>query len=284
MRYDYHFAGMDFLVEMPDELCYRDHRRLAPFQVDAVTEPHCFSYTLTEELPAPEGACIAAEAVCRVYREGDARVQYIGSVTEGWELAYMRAEHRGKQHRVQIKRYPNVERLGVHTVLNAMQPEQLITEVEGFLFHSALIEYEGAGILFTAPSGTGKSTQAELWKKFRGARIINGDRSAVRITEKGVLAEGIPFCGSSEYCENASLPLKAIVYLQQAPETTICRIGGYQAFRRIWEGCSVNTWDSEHVQKVSGTVERVLRQVPVYLLSCTPDESAVMALEKMLGE
>ena len=95
-------------------------------------------------------------------------------------------------------------------------------------------------------------------------------------------AEGIPFSGSSQICENCSLPLKAIVYLSQAPETTICPLTGVRAFARIWEGVSVNIWDKEDVEQVSATVQQVLERVPVYHLACTPDESAVSALEQML--
>ena len=78
------------------------------------------------------------------------------------------------------------------------------------------------------------------------------------------------------------LPLEAIVYLGQAPVTTIRRMRGYEAFSRIWEGVSVNTWDKTDMELVSHVVQRIAQQVPVFHMPCTPDESAVDVLEQEL--
>ena len=142
---------------------------------------------------------------------------------------------------------------------------------------------DGKAILFTAPSETGKSTQADLWHRLRGAAIHNGDRSAVRWQDGRAYACGVPFAGSSQICENVTLPLAAIVYLRQAPETTIRRLRGAESFRCLWEGCSVNTWDRADVDRISETVLQVLTAVPVFELACTPDESAILALEGVLN-
>ena len=79
------------------------------------------------------------------------------------------------------------------------------------------------------------------------------------------------------------VPLTAVVYLKQAPQTTIRRLRGAEAFRRVWEGVSVNVWDKNDVSMVMETVSRVIESVPVWHLACTPDESAVIALEQQLG-
>ena len=98
------------------------------------------------------------------------------------------------------------------------------------------------------------------------------------------VVRGVPFSGSSGICENVTLPLQAIVCLSQARETTIAPLTGIRAFRNIWEGCSVNLWNSVDVANATQTLLEIIRQVPVYQLSCTPDESAVLALEeKIMG-
>ena len=76
--------------------------------------------------------------------------------------------------------------------------------------------------------------------------------------------------------------MAAIVYLGQAPVTSIRRLRGYAAFKRIWEGCSVHTWEPEQMKAVSALVAATAGYVPVYYMPCTPDESAVEALENML--
>lgn len=261
---------------------YAGERHLAPFRVDAVTDPHYFRFEMVQTLEPPLGPCVAAPPGLRVYREGTEDIRYIGSVSDSWEPAYIRAVHRGKEHEIQLlaSRFPGA--VGAKTVLNCLEAEHLVTEAGGFVFHSAYIEFGGEAVLFTAPSGTGKSTQAELWRSLRGAQIINGDRAVIRCVGDRILACGIPFAGSSAYCLNRSLPLAAVVYLAQAPTTSIRQLRGYEAFSRLWEGCSVNTWEPADLKLVSALVAKAAGAVPVYYLPCTPDKSAVEALEAVL--
>lgn len=278
----YRFANVELAVEIPAEQMYSEERHLGPFQVETVVAPHVFRFEVTDSLMPPAGVCIANEGGFRVYREGEWMVRYLGSVAQSLENAYMRVAHCGKQHQVQIRSSTTTNRVGTQLVLSAIGAEHLIAQAGGFVFHCSYIEHNGKAIIFTAPSGTGKSTQADLWQKYRGARIINGDRAAIRIDHGQILAEGIPFAGSSAYCENRSLPLAAIVYLEQAPHTSIRPMRGYEAFSRIWEGVTVNTWDREDLEKVSEVVSQTAQRVPVFHLACTPDESAIIALERML--
>ena len=282
MRKYYSFAGVELEIIIPDEFTYTNERYLAPFAVEHVESPHRFRFDVVDELTPTTGTCIANEGGFRVYADGADTIRYIGSVQQSWEPAYLRVCHRGHDHQVQMKRTQYTDRIGVHTVLNCLSAEHLVARAGGFIFHSSYIERNGQGILFTAPSGTGKSTQADLWARLRGARILNGDRSATRVSESCVQVCGVPFAGSSQFCENVTLPLSAIVYLKQAPQTTIRRLRGAEAFRRVWEGCSVNTWDRTDMELVSETVRKVLMTVPVFELACTPDESAILALEGVL--
>ena len=284
MKKYYGFAGVDFEIDIPDEMIYSDERNLSAFAAENVTDPERCVFSLVDELTPPGGVCIANEGGFRVYAEGADTVRYIGSVRQSWEEAYARVLHRGREHFAQIKRSEHTRRLGVHTVLGCLAAEHLVTRASGVILHSSFVGTRGRAILFTAPSETGKSTQADLWQKLRGAEIINGDRAAVRALNTGVFACGIPFSGSSKFCENQTLPLAAIVYLKQAPQTTIRRLRGAEAFRRVWEGCSVNVWDRTDVDLASKTVQRIVTEVSVYELACTPDESAVIALEGVLVE
>ncbi len=284
MRKFYAFAGLSFEVNLPDDVGFENDHTLAPFRCSEVTDPHRFDFELVEQLSAPEGTCIAAELARQVYAFPGGTMRYIGAVSQSWEDGHMRVEHRGKSHFVQLKVSAYPAGFGMKAVLNSMSAEHLVAQNGGFVFHSSFVEYGGKGILFTAPSGTGKSTQADLWKKYRDAEIINGDRSVVRITDAGIVACGIPFAGSSQICLNKTLPLGAIVYLKQAPQNRIRRLGGSEAFCRIWEGCSVNTWDKADVAAMSETVQQVIGAVPMFELACTPDEEAVKTLEKALKQ
>lgn len=279
---NYSFAGVEYQISMPENIMYTDERFLAHFAVESTEKPHIFNFNYCEELSPPMGQCVTAKPGFRVYCENDTYVRYIGSVEKNWENAYIRAEHNGRTHNIQLKKSQFADRVGTHTVLSALAAEHLIIQAGGVVFHCSYIEHNGKAILFTAPSETGKSTQADLWNKYRKARIINGDRAAIRNVDGKIYACGIPFAGSSKYCLNKTLPLEAIVYLAQAPITSIRKMRGYEAFSKIWEGISVNTWDKEDMEKVSTLVQQVAEKIPVYYMPCTPDENAVIALEKAL--
>ena len=278
----YRFAGLELAAALPDSVDYVDDGILTPFRAQTVTDPHRFSFEVVEELTAPTGTPLAVLPEYVVYGTTRDQVRYLKTSGGDWQTSPMRVTHRRKEHHVQLCSSAYKKGLTPKTLLNACATEHLVAQIGGFVFHTAYISWEGGAILFTAPSGTGKSTQAELWRSLRCAEVINGDRAVVRVAGDQVLAEGIPFSGSSQICKNRSLPIKAIVYLAQAPVTSISRLTGARAFARIWEGISVNVWDSEDMELVSATVQQVIQSVPVYYLPCTPDESAVAALEQQL--
>ena len=279
MKRYYRFAGLEFQVEMPEAIAYRDERHLASFRADTCEKPHVFRFDRVEELTLPAGNCQMMQPNFRIYCREEGHVRYIGG-----ENPYIRAEHHGKFHTVQVKKNPYTDHIGSKTVLESMEIEHLTARNHGFIFHCSYIDHNGKAILFTAPSETGKSTQADLWAKYRGTEIINGDRAVLRLVDGMPRAEGIPFSGSSRYCENASLPIAAIVYLKQAPVTTIRRMRGIEAFSRIWEGVSVNTWEKQDLNRVSDTVGQIVSRVPVFEMPCTPDEQSVRVLEAALLE
>ena len=279
MKKYYRFAGIDLEINVPEFWMYENDQYLAPFRVDSVEDPHIFRLEPVAELLPPVGECLANTGALRVYADG---TRYVGSVERGWGHAYAQVICHGREHQVLLKNSQFSGSLGVHTVLNILGVEHLIAMAGGFVFHCSYIQVGGKAMLFTAPSGTGKSTQAELWNRLRGAPIHNGDRSAVCWQDGQAYACGIPFAGSSQICENVTLPLGAIVYLRQAPTTRIRRLRGAECFRSLWEGCSVNIWDRADVDRISETVTQVLSSVPVFELACTPDESAILALEGVL--
>ena len=265
-------------MDIPDDKMYEDERSLGEFSVDFCTNAHEFIFKTVDKFSSPKGELITAQPSFRVYKENNAQIRYIGSVQNSWENAYIKATHIGNTHNIELIAENFKEKIGVHTVLNCLMMEHLIALNDGFIFHTSFIEYKNKAILFTAPSGTGKSTQADLWNKYKNAEIINGDRCAIRVIDGKMFAEGIPFAGSSQYCKKRTLEIAAVVYLQQAKVTTIKKLRGLEAFKKIWEGISVNTWDKEDMANVSAVASKLVTSVPVYLLSCTPDESAVLAL------
>lgn len=164
------------------------------------------------------------------------------------------------------------------SVLNLIGLEKILLDNSGFLLHSSFIKYRDAGILFSAPCGTGKSTQADLWKKYRGADILNGDRAGIRRVDGAWMAFGMPFAGTSGIYRNESAPIAAIVTLAQGPENVIRRLRPSEAISRLLPECSCQRWDAAFMNSLLDLLLRLVQQVPVYLLECRPDEGAVELL------
>lgn len=280
----YSFAGFTIRVTGDDVIMYEDDGVLVPYAVAPRSFDHSISFEIVDQLDSPVGSCLFQSEAMWVYGSDDFRIRYIGPLENGVEAAYLRIYRRGNTSFVQGTRSWVADRISPRMVLNTLEPEHHIVCRGGFLLHASFVKWNDGAILFTAPSQTGKSTQAELWHRLRGAEQINGDRAAVMVSPNEVRAWGIPFCGSSGISKNLNVPVKAIVHLSQAPETTIHRLTGLRAFSRIWEGCCVNVWEREDLQRCTDTVIQAVAQVPVFHLACTPDETAVVALERALSE
>ena len=158
---------------------------------------------------------------------------------------------------------------------------QLLLPHNAFFIHSSFISANGKAILFSAPCGTGKSTQAALWEKHRGAEVINGDKAGI-LVENGVYACGVPFCGTSGICKNRTLPLGAIVLLSQAPENTVRRLSGIEAVQKVLQNIYLDLIAPNEQAEVVDLLIELLKTVPVYSFGCTADENAVITLENEL--
>ena len=148
--------------------------------------------------------------------------------------------------------------------------------------HCATIDDDGRGILFLGPSGIGKTTQAERWAQYRGSAIINGDIGFVQRTPAGYTAWGTPWHGSSPYCENTSVPVAAMVVLKQAPKNSIRELTGFEKVTEVSNSVFYPQWVEGGMELCLETLDHLLTKVPVYELSCRPDEGAVELVEQVV--
>lgn len=160
--------------------------------------------------------------------------------------------------------------------------ETLLLRFDSLLLHASFIRWNGIGILFSAPCGTGKSTQAALWEQFLGADTLNGDRAAIRFADGKWTAWGLPYAGTSGIYRNESAPLRAIVTLSQGPENVISPLTPMQAVRRLLPELNMRRWDADAVNHVMDLLTVLVQQIPIYHLSCRPDQDAVLLLRDTL--
>lgn len=156
--------------------------------------------------------------------------------------------------------------------------EKILACERRFILHAACVRTPIGGILFSGVSGIGKSTQAELWCRFAGGSLLNGDRTIIERNNGIWTAYGSPYAGSSKCYKNESCSIRSIVMLQKSKKCNIRRLEIGEAFRKIYAGTIVNSWDRQFVESICNEEAVVVAEVPVYELYCTPDRKAVQIL------
>lgn len=143
------------------------------------------------------------------------------------------------------------------------------------LMHGASIEYKGQAFLFTAPSGTGKSTHIRLWKKYLGndVKIVNGDKPFISL-EGTPRIYGGPWAGKENWHRNCSVPLSGICFVQRGTENSIRKIKAEECLSLLFKQVYLPN-DSLAAGLTLELVDLLLQKVPLYLLKCDMSEGAV---------
>lgn len=143
------------------------------------------------------------------------------------------------------------------------------------LIHASVIRHAGYGYLFTAPSGTGKSTHTHLWyKHIPGCDLMNDDNPVVRIVDGEAHIFGSPWSGKTPCYRNIWAPIGAITRIEQRLENKIRRMPPVEAFATLLPAVSSMKWDKRVYLGICDTISHLLTTVPVYWLGCRPDEEA----------
>ncbi|MCR5576944.1 MAG: hypothetical protein K6F56_08050 [Oscillospiraceae bacterium] len=169
-------------------------------------------------------------------------------------------------------RWPDawLEEMAMHRMVS-----ETLIECGAFLMHGSCIAVDGVGYLFTAPSGTGKSTHARLWRELLGERavMVNDDKPMIRIGETAAIAYGSPWNGKEGLGDNISVPLRAICFLSQAKENRIEEISGLEAYGPLMQQI-YRPRDPLLVQKTLTLADKLLERVRLYRLGCNMDPAA----------
>lgn len=154
----------------------------------------------------------------------------------------------------------------------------------GFLLHSSAIIVDGKAYLFTADSGTGKSTHTGLWQKYLGedrVQILNDDKPAIRIAEDGIFACGTPWSGKHHLNTNTIVPLAAIGFLERSEENWIERKNGGEMVGKLLKQ-TVMPPVKEEMDALLNYVDKVLTKIPVYAMGVNMSlDAAKMAYDAM---
>lgn len=152
---------------------------------------------------------------------------------------------------------------------------EALIDYDTILFHSSALAMDGQGYLFTALSGTGKSTHSRLWREYFGDRVtmINDDKPFIRIGEKESRVYGSPWDGKHHLSTNMSVPIKAICILERDTVNHIEPISAEDAFAILYQ----QTYRSKDPAKLVKTIDLLTRmssQVKLYRLGCNMEPDA----------
>ena len=161
------------------------------------------------------------------------------------------------------------------TLSTLLGPETLFLRHNGLILHSSIVRYSGQAVLFCGPSGVGKSTQAELWERYRNGEILNGDRCVIMKRGDTFFGCGSPYSGSSGVYKQEEAPIRAIILPEKSLENRIERIEQGKAFRQLYRELIGNLWDEAFTGKLLELLHELVLHVPVYHLYCRPEEQAV---------
>ncbi len=153
--------------------------------------------------------------------------------------------------------------------------EQMI-EYNTILFHGSAIAVDGIGYLFTAKSGTGKSTHTRLWREHFGERavMVNDDKPLIQVNENEMLVHGTSWDGKHHLSSNISVPLKAICILNRGAENKICRITKSAAYPMLLQQTH-RPANAEKMQKVFTLLDLICEKLPIYKLECNMNPDVV---------
>ena len=151
------------------------------------------------------------------------------------------------------------------------------------IIHASYIIYNGQAILFTAPSGGGKSTQAYLWQKYESAEIVNGDRAVIKKEDDGWFVHSLPLCGSSGICLNKSAKLRAVVSLNKDDKNRVEKLTPRQKLNILMNQLSFEAYKKDDFDKTLNFIDEMISHVDFISLNCTPDDRAVKTLKDYLN-
>ena len=159
---------------------------------------------------------------------------------------------------------------------------EVLPERDVFLMHGAVISWRGDAYMFTAPSGTGKSTHINLWKKYyANVTIVNGDKPFIRIKDSGVWAYGTPWAGKEGWQENVAVPLRAICILGRGEDNWIEKMSLIQALPYIMRQIHY-TDDPDMAGRILELLDQMMADVPIYWLECDMSREAAECSYKEL--
>lgn len=186
-----------------------------------------------------------------------------------------------------LARYADATREMAENIITGQLFYQKLLSFQGCFLHASCVVVDDKAYLFSADSGTGKSTHTGLWLKYladKNPYILNDDKPAIRIFEDGIYAYGTPFSGKHDISENKKVKVQGICFLEQSKINFIQKLEPSEAIKLFLEQ-TTSYLKKEDMEKLLDVLEVVIKNIPIYKLYCNISEEAVkLSYHTMKGE
>ena len=274
------FSGLTVQFRLPGPIELPEH--FASLQCDDTLQPDdCYTLELLNAPLAPNGPLLQSIGEARIYHTEKGWLHIYPALGDGIGCQVACLFCPDGQHTIYYPASRWEEYSRVWCCTHLICGELLLLRHNAFLLHSSIVSYQGKSLLFCGPSGAGKSTQAQLWQRHLGAKIINGDRTVVRKTEDNFWGGGSIWSGTSRIFHPDQAPIAGIVLVEHGTENRLEPLG-FEAFKTLLTQTVVNSWDPDFMEQVTGLLSELMDRVPIYRLSCLPNTEAVELVRNTL--
>ena len=219
---------------------------------------------------------------CRNYLTEDKADFEIAVNSSDIEFERERSAAEDKKEGIPIRQYSDsyLETLAVYRKI-----ADRMLDYDTILFHGSVIAVDGIGYLFTAKSGTGKSTHTRLWREMLGERavMVNDDKPLISLSKSCITVYGTPWDGKHHLSTNIGVPLKAVCILERAEENHIDGITKANAYSMLVQQV-YKPFAPQKLIKTLQLIDRLSENVKLYRLGCNMNPQAAEISYKAMSE
>ena len=152
-----------------------------------------------------------------------------------------------------------------------------------YYIHSSAVVLDGKAYLFTAPSGTGKSTHTEKWIRLFGAHYLNDDKPILRRMDGKWMAYGTPWSGKNDLSTNEGVPVGGIACLKRGEKNEIHPMAPAEALPYLM-GQTLYHLREAAIEKKLELLNHLMMEIPIWELSCLPDDDAAYVARNAMAK
>lgn len=231
-----------------------------------------FKIKLADKIIKVSAICPSTKDFCKDYFANEADAVDFDVVMTEKKICDERAIHVAENGEGSIRYLTDeyVEQLALYRAII-----ETLVEYDVVMFHGSAIAVDGVAYIFTALSGTGKSTHTRLWRSFFGDRavMVNDDKPLLTVRDSGITVHGSPWNGKHNLGENISAPVKAICILERDTTNHVERVDTKTAYPMFYQQ-TYRSKNPKKLLKILALIDKITKCAGTYRLGCNMEQEA----------